>query len=36
VHAKLNSGLPWRNGIQEAEGSFYQQTELKFKEEITG
>jgi hypothetical protein len=28
--------LPWRNGVQEAEGSFYQQTELKFKEETTG
>jgi hypothetical protein len=32
VQAKLNSGLPWQSSTQQVEGSFHQQTELKFKE----
>jgi len=33
VHMKLNPGLPWKNSIQQEEGSFQQQIWLKFKEE---
>jgi hypothetical protein len=34
LHVKLNPGLPWKSSIQQEEGSFHQQTKLKFKEKL--